>query len=441
MGGRLGFASAAALMLAENPSLTPDQIEELMIDTARDVEGTVLDGSGVIDPVALVRRARDAKFGKVTFAPTRAHFLAKKAMHVHTAAAADDPYVAHLAHVKTQLSARGLPTRADGVHVIVAEPSWGSHAGAVLRTIGDAEVGLAPGADLQLVYPSGHYSTHAAKVSASATAARRATRGGQDPFMTNYVADVAETVHFGRAQDLRVIRTSHTSGETTLVNMSYGLTAEVIAQRIVDDIREAPVGSAAQAYLQKLPKDKDARINVVAGRVHGLLTGDKATNQLKSARKALQKELDLARDANLLVFVSAGNSFDEGKPGPGASRHVDDGFDNLIVVGATKLNNPKTTNDDTMATFSSEGAVTIVAPGHQLPVGLWGKINGTSFAAPYSVSTAALLLAQNPDLTPAQIESILTTAPVASDVPGHRDGSGVIDPVKAVEAAASCPAG
>jgi serine protease len=70
---------------------------------------------------------------------------------------------------------------------------------------------------------------------------------------------------------------------------------------------------------------------------------------------------------------------------------------------------------------------------------------GTSFAAPYAASVAALMIKANPKITPDQIENILTSPGVARHIPNQtrpgwpheppRDGAGEIDPVAAVAAA------
>jgi serine protease len=71
--------------------------------------------------------------------------------------------------------------------------------------------------------------------------------------------------------------------------------------------------------------------------------------------------------------------------------------------------------------------------------------DGTSFAAPYAASVAALMVKADPKITPDQIEQILTSPGVARHVPNAkvegvgseppRDGAGEIDPVAAVAAA------
>jgi hypothetical protein len=45
------------------------------------------------------------------------------------------------------------------------------------------------------------------------------------------------------------------------------------------------------------------------------------------------------------------------------------------------------------------------------------------------------MVAANPKITPDQIETILTSGRVTTDLPGDTDGKGLLDPVKAVKEA------
>jgi serine protease AprX len=65
-------------------------------------------------------------------------------------------------------------------------------------------------------------------------------------------------------------------------------------------------------------------------------------------------------------------------------------------------------------------------------------VDGTSFAAPIVSSVAAQMLEANPELTPQQIKRILiTTAERLPHYEVDRQGWGVINPKRAVAAAAS----
>ena len=65
-------------------------------------------------------------------------------------------------------------------------------------------------------------------------------------------------------------------------------------------------------------------------------------------------------------------------------------------------------------------------------------VDGTSFSAPIVSSVAAQLLEANPELTPSQLKKILiSTAERLPQYEVDRQGWGVIDPRRAVEAALS----
>lgn len=104
----------------------------------------------------------------------------------------------------------------------------------------------------------------------------------------------------------------------------------------------------------------------------------------------------------------------------------------------------------TTAWSSYDGTVTVAAPGSAIwstvttgtsPLG-YSAESGTSMAAPFVSGLAALLLAQNPDWTPAQVSARIVAT--ASDVPpagaDPRSGAGVIDPAKALGVSADEPA-
>lgn len=89
-------------------------------------------------------------------------------------------------------------------------------------------------------------------------------------------------------------------------------------------------------------------------------------------------------------------------------------YDETLAVGAT-------TNTDTRASYSSYGSqLDLVAPGSgitPLPtyaagnqVSAYATASGTSFAAPLTAGVAGLLLAQNQNLTPIELDNILTTS-------------------------------
>lgn len=112
-----------------------------------------------------------------------------------------------------------------------------------------------------------------------------------------------------------------------------------------------------------------------------------------------------------LVFVSAGNNnIDENIASDGS----------MIAVSATDANDAK-------ASFSSWGSfVTLSAPGVNIwttnMAGGYSSWNGTSFSSPLTAGVAALVMSARPDLSGAQVQSLLYST--ATDL-----GTAGLDPV------------
>jgi serine protease AprX len=66
----------------------------------------------------------------------------------------------------------------------------------------------------------------------------------------------------------------------------------------------------------------------------------------------------------------------------------------------------------------------------------YASLSGTSMAAPHIAGIAAQVLQVNPELTPAEVESILVSTATSYGEPGYAAGAGLVDAVAAVQAAA-----
>lgn len=159
---------------------------------------------------------------------------------------------------------------------------------------------------------------------------------------------------------------------------------------------------------------------------------------------AYQSLIDEATAAGVLVVAATGNG--EAEDNTEGRAMVPASCNGVISVGATRL-------DDTRASYSSSNPfVDVVAPGGDTDDGVQGLIlstgrgtsgyareAGTSHAAPYVAGTAALLRGLRPELTVAQLESLLERTAKDIGRPGRDNGTGwgLIQLDEALEWAAS----
>ncbi|MGB3204021.1 MAG: S8 family serine peptidase [Crinalium sp.] len=127
--------------------------------------------------------------------------------------------------------------------------------------------------------------------------------------------------------------------------------------------------------------------------------------------------INAAKNAGSLFIAAAGNDYGNDND---AQPHYPSSYnlDNIISVAATN-------DTDTIAYFSNYGAtsVDLGAPGENIlsstPGNTYDTYSGTSMATPHVSGVASLLLAQNPNMTYAQVkERLLGTGDVVSSLTG-----------------------
>jgi subtilisin family serine protease len=141
---------------------------------------------------------------------------------------------------------------------------------------------------------------------------------------------------------------------------------------------------------------------------------------------ALAQELQIAREKGLLLVGAAGNDGPKSPPlYPGADP-------NVLAVTATDVK-------DHLFTGANQGTyVAVAAPGVDIlvPAPHAGVefTTGTSVATAHVSGVAALLLAQKPSLTPADLRAILTSTAKRLGPKGseRQFGAGLVDPLKAL---------
>lgn len=115
----------------------------------------------------------------------------------------------------------------------------------------------------------------------------------------------------------------------------------------------------------------------------------------------LDKAIDYAYSQGVVIVVSAGNKACD------VSHYYPAAFGEVITVGATAR------NGDHLYFSNTGDFIDVCAPGEKIissaPGGSTATKSGTSMAAPFISSAAAMLLAEDPSRTPAAIESIITT--------------------------------
>lgn len=138
--------------------------------------------------------------------------------------------------------------------------------------------------------------------------------------------------------------------------------------------------------------------------------------------RVLRDAIDQVTAKGTLCVVAAGNENTASPTYPAA-------YGSVLSVGATDRN-------DKRSPFSNYGTyVDIAAPGSEILSSTeksYQKHDGTSMASPHAAGVAALLLAQNPSLTPAQLKAVMEST--GDPTNGFKNGVKRLNALKALEA-------
>jgi subtilisin family serine protease len=194
--------------------------------------------------------------------------------------------------------------------------------------------------------------------------------------------------------------------------------ASLYSYKVMNSNGEGDVSYLLSAMQQAAEDDVD---------IISLSLGNK--NSMASPDSLLCQAADDAVEAGIIVVAAAGNDGEEGPiSSPGCARKV-------ICVGATD-------NYDNIASFSSRGPVylerggyiikpDVVAPGISIKscslLQGYTTNSGTSMATPHVAGSAAIVLQNNPDLTPQQVKTILKENSVDLGLDENVTGSGRIN--------------
>jgi membrane-anchored mycosin MYCP len=152
---------------------------------------------------------------------------------------------------------------------------------------------------------------------------------------------------------------------------------------------------------------------------------------------AVRSAVARAKRARMLIVAASGNDGAQGNSLPQYPAAYSTQYDNVIAVSATEK------GDAVAKTAGSGRFVDLAAPGGDVQtIGVNGGYtlqSGTSFATPFVSGAAALVLAANPGMSPAQLRTRLelTADPPAETVPSPKLGYGIVNPYLAMTTVAA----
>lgn len=249
--------------------------------------------------------------------------------------------------------------------------------------------------------------------------------------------------------------------------------AGTVAARSNDGVGAAGVAWGAKVMpIRVLGQGGGTSYDIIQGlRYAAGLSNDSGTQPSKAAdvvnlslgclgcfSQAEQDTYDLLRAAGVVVVAAAGNENSTTPSYPASYAHVISVSAVDMALARARYSNRGPNVDlaapggDTGADRDANGYVDGVlsalvddsVPGLANRKPIWTFYQGTSMAAPHVAGVAALMKAVCPALTPAQLDGLIAAGAITRDLgaPGRDDvyGYGLIDALKAVEAAQGCGA-
>lgn len=215
--------------------------------------------------------------------------------------------------------------------------------------------------------------------------------------------------------------------------------AGIMAVKVIDDDGGTNSLTAARGLARVLETARDhPELNI---KVVNMSFGGKI-DSLKESDELLVSAMESAEDQGIVVVCAAGNSY-AGVSVPYRmfpSDYVSTSV-NVIAMGKDYARY-RTSNYNLMEESGvSESSKTLSAPGElvysTMPGGDYGSKSGTSMAAPYVSSVAALMYAADPNLSPSDVRALMCETAIDLGDPGFdaETGYGLIDAEAAVRAA------
>jgi subtilisin family serine protease len=339
----------------------------------------------------------------------------------------------------------------------------------VASVINDAEVGVAPGAEvLHAGFNEGNPTLNPDNIKSSEDLAKELTKGLSSGL--NGFAGELDKLADQEDPALKVVNLStggtHYEAIDGLLNLA-GL-KKPDGSFLHPNLGQILFsGDPELLYPDPAVKYDPQKMGVLANRVYNRARGFMLENvynstEYKQALAKWEQSVKQASDKGISVVMSAANNGDsvDRLKAQGIQVPPEDEFNDyaknpyVISVGASNSQfTPGDLSDDRTSRLSSQGDSrfhpTVVAPGEgiltkgpRLGPALSGmpspagdsvqSLDGTSFSAPYVSGVIAMMLQQDPTLTPVQIRERLTKTAMDTRDPVEADGAGVVDPVKAV---------